>query len=209
MSARPTPRPSPSPGLRDSLLVCLLSCGFAVLQPALAQIASATPPATAAGLPDGQRDFDWEIGIWKTHLKLLLNPLSDEPPKWAKLTGTSVIRKVWDGRSNMVELIADGAGLHIEGASWRLYNPKTRQWSLNFSNSRVGTLTPPVYGEFKDGVGVFYGQDFNDGRAVLVRFVITPITPDEYRFEQSYSGDGGKTWEVNWIATDTRVAGNP
>jgi hypothetical protein len=25
------------------------------------------------------------------------------------------------------------------------------------------------------------------------------------RFEQSFSDDGGKTWEVNWIAIDTRV----
>jgi hypothetical protein len=24
-------------------------------------------------------------------------------------------------------------------------------------------------------------------------------------FEQAFSNDGGKTWEVNWIATDTRV----
>lgn len=208
MSARPRRRPK-LPRVRNSLLACLLTCGSAVLQPALAQTASAPSPTPAASLPDGQHDFDWEIGTWKTHLKLLLNPLSGDPPKWAELTGTSVIRKVWNGRSNIVELAADGAGLHIEGASWRLYDPKTRQWSLNFSNSRVGTLTPPVYGEFKDGVGVFYGQDFNDGRAVLVRFVITPITPDKYRFVQSYSGDGGKTWEVNWIATDTRVMGNP
>ena len=25
------------------------------------------------------------------------------------------------------------------------------------------------------------------------------------RFEQAFSDDGGKTWEVNWIATDTRA----
>ena len=24
-------------------------------------------------------------------------------------------------------------------------------------------------------------------------------------FEQAFSSDGGKTWEVNWIATDTRI----
>jgi hypothetical protein len=26
---------------------------------------------------------------------------------------------------------------------------------------------------------------------------------------QSYSTDGGRTWEVNWIATDTRVRKTP
>ena len=44
-----------------------------------------------------------------------------------------------------------------------------------------------------------------DGRAILGRFVISDITPAPCRFEQAFSDEGGKTWEVNWIATDTRV----
>jgi hypothetical protein len=44
-----------------------------------------------------------------------------------------------------------------------------------------------------------------NGRAILVRFVISDITPTSCHFEQSFSEDGGKTWEVNWIAVDTRV----
>jgi hypothetical protein len=35
--------------------------------------------------------------------------------------------------------------------------------------------------------------------------VITKITDDSYRFEQSFSDDFGRTWEANWIAIDTRV----
>ncbi len=31
------------------------------------------------------------------------------------------------------------------------------------------------------------------------------ITPDSCRFEQAFSDHGGKTWEANWIAIDTRV----
>jgi hypothetical protein len=46
-----------------------------------------------------------------------------------------------------------------------------------------------------------------NGRAILVRFVITPITADSCHFEQAFSDDGGRTWGVNWIATDTRVKG--
>jgi hypothetical protein len=38
-----------------------------------------------------------------------------------------------------------------------------------------------------------------------VRFVISDIKPESCKFEQSFSTDGGKTWEVNWIAIDTRV----
>jgi hypothetical protein len=153
---------------------------------------------------DGQHDFDFEIGTWTTRLSRLARPLtgSDE---WVDYEGTSIVREVWDGRANLLELEVEGPAGRIEGLSLRLYNPESRQWSLNFSNSRGGTLSPPVIGEFRDGRGVFFGQDTHDGRAILVRFVISRITADSWRFEQSFSDDGGETWEANWIAIDTRV----
>ena len=153
---------------------------------------------------DGQRDFDFEIGIWKTRLRRLQQPLSGSTT-WVEYEGTSVVRKVWDGRANLVELDVTGPTGRIEGLSLRLYNPEARQWSLNFSNSRGGTLTPPVIGEFRDGRGEFYGQDTWNGRAILVRFVISQVSDDSWRFEQAFSADGGRTWEANWIAIDTRV----
>lgn len=67
-------------------------------------------------------------------------------------------------------------------------------------------MTVPTIGEFENGRGEFYAQEILDGRAILVRFVISDITPTSVHFEQAFSDDGGKTWEVNWIATDTRVS---
>ncbi len=124
---------------------------------------------------------------------------------WVEYTGTTTVRKVWDGRANLVELDVKGPSGRIEGLSLRLYNPQSRQWSLNFSNSAGGTLSAPVVGEFKNGRGEFYGQETFNGRMIFVRFVISDITPTSCRFEQAFSDDGGKTWEVNWIAVDTRV----
>jgi len=66
-------------------------------------------------------------------------------------------------------------------------------------------MTPPTIGEFKNGRGEFYSQETLNGRAILVRFVISDITPESCHFEQAFSDDGGKTWEVNWIAVDKRV----
>ncbi len=153
---------------------------------------------------DGQHDFDFEIGTWKTHLRRLQRPLSGSTT-WVEYDGTTVVSKVLDGRANLVELKVDGPAGRLEGLSLRLYNPQSRQWSLNFANISSGTLSTPTIGEFKDGRGEFYDQETYNGRAILVRFVITKITQDQYRFEQSFSDDGGKTWEVNWIAIDTRV----
>jgi hypothetical protein len=153
---------------------------------------------------DGQRDFDFEIGTWKTHLKRRVHPLTGSI-QWIECDGTTVVRKVWDGRANILELEADCPTGHFEGMNLRLYNPKARQWSLNFANAQSGTLSQPTIGEFKNGRGEFYDQESLNGRAIFVRFVISDITPNSCRFEQAFSDDGGKTWEVNWIAIDTRV----
>jgi hypothetical protein len=153
---------------------------------------------------DGQHDFDWEIGTWKTHLKRRVHPLTGSN-EWVEYEGTTVVRKIWDGRANLVELEVEGPAGRIEGLSLRLYNPESRQWSLNFANASGGTLFVPAIGEFRQGRGEFYNQETLNGRAILVRFVISDVTPDSARFEQSFSDDGGKTWEANWIAEDTRV----
>lgn len=153
---------------------------------------------------DGQHDFDFEIGTWKTHLKRLLRPLTGSTT-WVEYDGITVVRKVWDGRANLVELKADGPAGHFEGLNLRLYNPESHQWSLNFANSNSGSLSLPTIGEFKNGRGEFLNQETLNGRAILVRFVISDITPDSCRFEQAFSDDGSKTWEVNWVAVDTRV----
>jgi hypothetical protein len=119
--------------------------------------------------------------------------------------GTSNVTKVLDGRASLVELKVRGPAGTLEGMSLRLYNPQSRQWSLNYANIASGVMTIPAIGEFKNGRGEFYNQDTLNGRSILVRFVISDVTPTSVRYEQSYSDDGGKTWEVNWIAVDTRV----
>ncbi len=189
--------------LRTLLLACAL---VAPLLGHARQRTEVAGPGTqrAPAERDGQHDFDWEIGTWKTRLRRLRNPLSGSTT-WVEYEGTSVVRKVWNGRANLVELVADGPAGHFEGLSLRLYNPQSRQWSLNFANANSGVMAQPSIGEFKDGRGEFYNQETFNGRAILVRFVISDITPNSCRFEQAFSDDGGKTWEVNWIATDTRV----
>lgn len=154
---------------------------------------------------DGRHDFDWEIGTWTTKVRVLRNPLTGKPPEWAEFQGTSVVKPLMDGHWNFVELSVAGSSGKIEGGALRLFNPKSGQWSLNYTPLSNGLLTAPVYGSFDGrGVGKFYGSDTLDGRAILVRFVITTKSDSEATFEQSYSADGGVTWETNWLATDTR-----
>src|SRR5438034_1557151 len=106
---------------------------------------------------DGQHDFDFEIGTWKPHLRRFLHPLTGST-EWVECDGTTVVRKIWNGRANLVELEANCPSGRFEGLNLRLYNPQARQWSLNFAASSGGTLSQPTIGELKDGRGEFFDQ---------------------------------------------------
>ena len=190
--------------LRVGLVVASLTGLIAMAGSATALQGSTVIPSVT--LRDGQPDFDWEIGNWATHVRVRRNPLSGSAPDWAEFRGTSLVKPILGGRANSVELSVKNDKSAIEGVSLRLYNPQARQWSLNYATVRGGALTAPVYGSFDgNGRGQFHGQDMLDGRAIMVRFVISPVSPNEARFEQYYSADGGASWEVNWVAVDTRL----
>jgi hypothetical protein len=178
--------------------------GSLVLLATMLSYAQSSGGPAAPAPRDGAHDFDFEIGTWKTHVSRLAHPLSGSKT-WLEYDGTSVVRMVWGGRANLLELEVTGSSGHIEALSLRLYNPEAHQWSLNFSNSNSGTLGVPAVGEFKNGRGEFFDQESLGDRSILVRFIISPVSADLCRFEQAFSSDGGKSWEVNWIATDTRV----
>ena len=113
---------------------------------------------------DGRRDFDFEIGAWNTHLRRLVRPLSGST-EWVEYEGTTVVREVWKGNANLVELDVTGPAGSIQALSLRLYNPESRQWSLNFASSATGELSTPSVGEFRNGRGEFYSKETLNGRA--------------------------------------------
>jgi hypothetical protein len=188
------------------------SAAFAVpLAMAMCVFLGMTPPVSADSkssahtvATDGQHDFDWEFGTWKTHVKRRLHPLSGSQD-WVEYEGTTTVSKVWNGRANLVELDVNGPAGRIQALSLRLYNPEARQWSLNFSNVNSGTIAIPTVGGFKNGRGEFYAQETLGARSILVRFVISEFNRESAHFEQAFSDDGGKTWETNWIAVDSRL----
>jgi hypothetical protein len=188
-------------------------CSLAVVFEPLHGIAQQNSDASKTGVQntaaerDGRHDFDFEMGSWKIHLKRLLDPLTGSTT-WVEFDGTSVTRKVWNGRAQLEEFETDSpAAGHIEGLTLRLYDPQSHQWSLYWATSKSGAMGPPTIGEFKNGRGEFFDTEPSgpDGRAILVRFVWSDTTTNTPHFEQSFSEDGGRTWEVNWITDQTRV----
>lgn len=156
--------------------------------------------ATAA---DHQHDFDFEFGSWTATLHMQAHPLT-KSPEWVTYTGTSVVRKVWNGRANLGELEVGNGANHIEAMTLRIYDPKTERWSVYFANAKGGLETTPMIGRFENGQGDFYDSEELDGKPIKVRFIFSDITSTSFQFVQSFSADGGKTWIPNWISTFKR-----
>jgi len=191
-------------GFSKILRFFLLVCAVTLLLQHSHCLAQQSPAATIAALPDGQHDFDFNFGKWRTHIRRLDHPLSGSA-SWTKMEGTVTVRKVWDGKAQLEEIEADGPNGHWQGTTLFLYNPVAHQWSQDFAGASEGVLEPPIIGSFKNGRGELYGQDTFNGRTILVRGVWSDITPETHKFEQAFSVDGGKSWEVNFSASLERI----
>jgi len=161
---------------------------------------------STATQPDGSHDFDFLIGDWKAHVRRLPDRLKGSNV-WVQYNGISNHKKLLDSNANFEEFDVSSPDhkLRIKAQTFRLYNPESHQWSIYLVDLDKGTLDlPPVVGQFSGKRGEFYNQQTWEGRAVLVRYVWLDISPKSSRMEQSFSSDGGKTWEVNWICELSR-----
>ena len=157
--------------------------------------------APAAPDPDGGHGFDFLIGDWKARLRQLEKPLTGSTT-WVEYEGISRTHKVLDTNANFEEFAVHptgAAGKAKKGQTLRLYNPDTREWSIYLVDADKGQLPlPATVGRFRDGKGEFYDMELWNGRTILVRYQWTPGKPGPH-FEQAFSTDGGKSWEVNWV----------
>lgn len=189
------------------IVFCLIGVSLVFLTGRLrAHNRAVTAQQSAFDQRDGQHDFDFLEGSWKFHLKRLDGRFVGST-KWVDFDGTSVCRKVLDGRAEVEDMKVDSAEkhAHIQGLALRLYNPQSHQWSIYWANAADGILEQnPMVGQFINGRGEFYNQQLFEGKAIYARFVWTNVTTDRPHFEQAFSADGGKTWETNWITEQTK-----
>ncbi len=150
-------------------------------------------------------DFDFLIGKWRVHHRRLKERLAGSDD-WQEFEGTSELWKILGGAGtiddNVIEL-PDGT---YRAATVRALDPRTQKWSIWWVDGRTpGPLDPPMVGGFADGVGSFFADETFNGKPIRVRFLWSDITANTCRWEQSFSPDGGETWEVNWVMNFTRV----
>ena len=174
----------------------LLFCALCVLP----SIVEAAEPR------DGAHDFDFLLGDWTAHARQLPDRLNGSN-NWIAFIGTEHHSRILQSNTNLEEFEVHNAEkrLHLHAQTLRLYNAETRQWSMYLTDVYSGSLDGnPLVGHFSGNRGEFFRQTQYNGRTILMRYVWFNISPKFARMEQSYSDDGGASWELNWVCELTR-----
>lgn len=167
------------------------------------EMTTTAPTPTDTTAHDPRRDFDFLFGAtWKVHNRRLKERLRGST-EWIEFSATNTARSLLNGLGNEDEFRTEHWPNFV-GMSFRFFDPRTRRWAIHWADSIRGTLEPPVFGTFHDGVGVFEGVDSFEGRPIRVRFTWSRTDTPTPRWEQAFSADDGATWETNWIMDFSR-----
>lgn len=158
-----------------------------------------TPKTVKSPDLSGLHDFDFFAGTWSTHSRKLRERCAGSHD-WEQFDGTIRNYKLMNGQANVDDTEFDTPEGIYRGVAPRAYDPQRGLWAIWWIDGRnpLGPVDPPVRGRFVHGVGIFYADDTLRGKPIKVRFVWSHITATTAHWEQAFSCDDGKTWEVNW-----------
>jgi len=151
-------------------------------------------------------DWDWLKGDWNVWHRRLKERLAGSND-WEEFAGKSSGWPLLDGLGNADDNIVELPGGVYRGLTVRAFDPTTRQWAIWWIDGRNPTyIEPPVRGGFDGDSGTFVGRDVFKGRPITMRFRWLEVHGAKPHWEQAFSTDEGKTWEVNWVNFFTRTA---
>ena len=152
-----------------------------------------------------EHDFEFLAGKWIMHNKKLKTRLNN-CTEWEEFESTDEnFGMILNGIGNTDIYKSTLDGKPFEGLTLRLFNPKTRLWSLYWVPSNTGIMDPPVVGSFEGNIGTFYGKDVFQGKPILVVFVWDKTDKDNPVWSQAFSPDNGLTWEWNFTNVSHRI----
>ena len=151
-----------------------------------------------------KHDFDFYEGKWKLHNRKLKTRLNN-CTEWTEFESTQEMYRVLNGIGNIDNYLATFDGVPFEGMSVRLFNPKTKLWSIYWADSIEGKLDPPVVGSFENNVAHFFTRNILNDKKILIVFRWDVRDKENPVWSQAFSADNGKTWEWNWYMYFTRL----
>jgi hypothetical protein len=145
-------------------------------------------------------DFDFLVGQWNIHNRKLNSRLND-CQQWTEFEALGRCRKILNGFGNIDDFRTESEGAPFEGISLRLFNPKTKLWSIYWADSNLVVLDVPQVGSFDGNIGIFYARDIFEAKEIIIQFKWDKTIPDAPVWSQAFSSDNGNTWEWNWHMT--------
>jgi hypothetical protein len=160
-----------------------------------------------ASATSARSDFDFLVGKWKMHNRRL-NKRLENCKDWTEFDSYDENWKILSGTADTdiysTTEFPGQEGKHFEGLTLRLFNPKTKLWSLYWVASNSGVMDPPVVGSFENNVGHFFCKDTFQGKPIIVMFRWDARNKDRPVWGQAFSTDNGKTWEWNMYNVSAR-----
>lgn len=157
----------------------------------------------AASKTSSNRDFDYLTGRWNIRNRALKEPLtgSDE---WNAFDATQECSPILLDQGNFDIFHAELDGKPFEGLTVRLFDPKTRLWTIYWADSNAMKLDGGKVGSFDGDEGDFFGREVDADKDVIVRFHWDKRDPDAPVYSRAFSADAGRTWEWNWYSNFSR-----
>ncbi len=151
-----------------------------------------------------KNDFDFFIGKWNLHNKKLQSRFTN-CDTWLEFNSTQEMYPILNGLGNIDNFLTEFNGEPFEGMTIRLFNPKTRLWSIYWADSSTAVLDPPVLGSFENNIGHFFTKDFHEGKEIIMAFRWDARDEDNPVWSQACSMDNGENWEWNWYMYMSRI----
>ncbi len=154
------------------------------------------------------QNFDFEVGDWVVKHRKLKDSFNEQN-EWIEFTGTSSTRKVLGGHGNIEDNLLELPNASYRAIAVRSFDDQKSEWSIWWLDGREpGSLSTPVIGKFKNGVGRFYATEKVNNQTVKVRFKWIVEDVNNPRWEQAFSFDEGISWKTNWYMEFIRLKQN-
>jgi hypothetical protein len=154
----------------------------------------------------GIHDFSFLIGKWKVLNRRLTERLKNAD-EWIEFQAEMETKSILNGLGLMDEMKTSYFGEEFIGLSIRMLNPESNTWTIYWAdtaNPGIG-LKEQVVGEFKNGIGEFFGKEVFEGKEVKLRFIWKRPSMNTAHWEQAYFDETRDEWETNWTMLFTSI----
>ena len=152
------------------------------------------------------QNFSFLIGKWSILNRRLKERLMN-CGEWIEFQAEMETKNILNGLGLMDEMKSSYFGDEFIGLSIRMLNPESNKWTIYWAdtaNAEIG-LKEQVIGEFKNGIGEFFGKEIHKGKEVKLRFIWNKPSVDTAKWEQAYYDEINNEWETNWTMLFTSL----